>query len=380
MRKHNIKFYPVENADNALIKLSDNTTIQIDCQIRNDEEKSNGDKIYDVKKDLIKELQKDDNNIPFVDLFVQTHPHKDHCLGFEGNYYCGNPNDYSDSNRENEEIIIGELWVTKIIFNNDVCDQAKALRKEAKRRRNLFYENPTEANKYGNRIHIIGYNQDDEKVDGLCYKPSDLINEFNGKKSDYLEVFIHAPFKSDVVKKTAYIEKNATSIVFQASLKMGKNEDIKSKVIFGGDADHYIWEKVLRKTEDQGREERLEWDIFLAPHHCSWSFFNDRPYDENKEPKDYALDFLDKRNPNAYVVASSVKVEDNDKNPPHYHAMKEYKKKVGDGYFRNTSVTKGSAPKPLEFSITDSGAKLIKSEVAASGIITSNPTPRAGIK
>jgi glyoxylase-like metal-dependent hydrolase (beta-lactamase superfamily II) len=88
---HTIKFYPVDNGDNVLLKLGDNTTVIIDCQIRESEENSNGITVYDVKKDLIKELSKDSNKNPYVDLLINTHPHKDHCLGFGKNFYHGSP-------------------------------------------------------------------------------------------------------------------------------------------------------------------------------------------------------------------------------------------------------------------------------------------------
>lgn len=381
MTKHIIKYYPVDNGDTSLIKLSDNKTIQIDCQIRDDDENSNGIKIFDVKKDILKELQKDANKNPFVDLFVLSHPHKDHCLGFEANYYSGRPEDYKDANQKNDEIIIGELWVTQMIFSNDICDQAKAIRKEAKRRRKLFEDNPTEADKCGNRLKIIGYNDQDKTVDDLHYPPGSIVKEFNGNISDFLEFFIHAPFKSDLITGKAEKDQNATSIVLHASFRTTKNGDIKTKVFFGGDADHYIWEKVLTKSEENDNEDRLAWDIFLAPHHCSWTFFNNTPYDENNTPKDYSLELLDYKNDNAYVVASSMKIEDNDNNPPHYPAKQEYEKKVGSGYFRNTGINKSSkAPKPLEFEISYNGPKLLKGAAAASTSIIGSSTPRAGRK
>jgi glyoxylase-like metal-dependent hydrolase (beta-lactamase superfamily II) len=130
---HKIKFYPVDNGDNILLKLDDKTTVIVDCQIRESEENTDGVTIYDVKKDLVNELSKDSKNNPFVDLFINTHPHKDHCLGFGKHYYHGSPNDYTDTNRKNNEIIIGELWVTQMFFSNDLCDVASAERKEAKR-------------------------------------------------------------------------------------------------------------------------------------------------------------------------------------------------------------------------------------------------------
>ncbi len=379
MQKSTIKFYPVDNADNILIKLIDDSTIQIDCQIREGEENANGVKIFDVKKDLLKELKRDSKNNPFVDLFVLTHPHKDHCFGFEGNYYGGNPDEYSDINRENDEIIIGELWVTQQIFLNDLCQQAILIRKEAKRRRELFEKDPKKADTYGNRIRIIGYNDLDKTVEGLHYTPGTIVNKFNGKVSDFIEFFIHAPFKSDLVIGRAEKDHNSTSIIFQASFRLAKGGHTITRALFGGDADHYKWEKVLRISESNNNQDKLMWDIFLSPHHCSWSFFNDRPYEDNKTPKDYALELLDYRQGNAYVVASCVKIEDDDNNPPHHQAKEQYVKKVGSGYFRNTAINKSSlAPEPLEFVIEVNGIKLTKTESAAAFGIIGNSTPRAG--
>ena len=62
---HKIKFYPVDNGDNVLLKLGDNTTVIIDCQIRQSEKNADGVTIYDVKKDLMAELRKDSNNLSF---------------------------------------------------------------------------------------------------------------------------------------------------------------------------------------------------------------------------------------------------------------------------------------------------------------------------
>jgi hypothetical protein len=147
----------------------------------------------------------------------------------------------------------------------------------------------------------------------------------------------------------------------------------------GGDADHYVFEKILEKSKINYNEDKLEWDLFLAPHHCSWSFFNDRPYEDNTEPKDYSLEFLDYKNVGANVIASSKKIEDKKPNPPHYPAKEEYVKKVGESKFKNTAINKDEkAPEPLVYTIDDNGFKLEKAGVAASVSIMSSSTPRAG--
>ena len=99
-----------------------------------------------------------------------------------------------------------------------------------------------------------------------------------------------APFKSDLVKGKADKDHNATSIVLQARFTAKKDGDVISKVMFSGDADHYVWDKVKEKSEENDNSDKLEWDLFLAPHHCSWAFFNDTPYKDHKEPKDYSLE------------------------------------------------------------------------------------------
>lgn len=107
--EHLIKFYPVENGDCTLIKLDNGKTVVVDCQFLNDIYDQKGCQIrFDVKADLLKELAKDENGNPYVDLFISTHPHDDHCKGFEGNFYHGNPQNY-DKKTNKDEIIIGEL-------------------------------------------------------------------------------------------------------------------------------------------------------------------------------------------------------------------------------------------------------------------------------
>ena len=97
--EHTIKFYPVGNADCTLIKLDNGKTIIVDCQLLSDLTDGKGRQInYDVKADLLKELRKDAAGRPYVDLFISTHPHDDHCKGFEGNFYHGEVDDY-DKNK-----------------------------------------------------------------------------------------------------------------------------------------------------------------------------------------------------------------------------------------------------------------------------------------
>lgn len=377
--KHTIKFYPVDNADTTLIKLSDKSTILIDCQFKEGEENSDGVKIFPVKEDLLSSIEKDSSSNPFIDLFINTHPHEDHCLGYEKNFFFGSPVDYKKANRDNNEIIIGELWVTQMVFSKDLCEDAIALQKEVKRRKKLFEDKSIGWDSFGNRLRIIGYNENDTTVEGLHYIPGSTVDLINGKKNDTFSIFIHAPFKNSLVSAQADKDLNQTSIVLQANFKTTSSGNVVSRLIIGGDADHYTWQQVLNKSKEKGNTARLEWDLFLTPHHCSWSFFNNTPYKDNPEPQQYSLDILDFGQNNSHIIASSKKIEDKEPNPPHFPAKDEYVKKVGITRFKNTSTHESEKePKPMIYTIDDDGFELNKSILSAGVILTNKPIPRAG--
>jgi len=379
MLKHQIKFYPVDNGDTTLITLINNTTILIDCKIRDSEENSEGNKVFQVKEDLVNSLQKRDNNL-HLDLFINTHPDEDHCLGFDKHFYCGDPASYGESNRKNDEIIIDELWVTSMVFNGASNNDAKKLKKEAERRRKLWDEDKPDKNNPGNKIRMIGYD-DDEKYESLPNSvPGDILNEINGKTIGNFEFFVHAPFKKHLITATAEKNKNFSSIAMQARFKMNQSDSTWACFfLFSGDADHNIWAEILKKSEENKNEEKLKWDIFLSPHHCSWTFFNNVPYadpEENKTPKDTSLKILEYMKDEAKIIASCKLILNNDDNPPHYQAKQQYIKKVSTSNVLNTATEPNEKePEPIIFEIaasgisrTDKGAKAESLRKIANGI------------
>ncbi len=359
MTKHLLKFYPVDNGDTTIISLTDETKILIDCKIREEKESSDGNRIYDVKKDLLSLLRKE-NEISHLDLFIVTHPDKDHLLGFDKNFYKGDPSKYNDENRKTDEIIIDELWITSMAFNSVTNDEAKSLKKEAERRRKLWDENYPEKIKPGNRIRMIGYDGDKKFENVPNSIPGEILNKINGKTIDNFEFFIHSPFKKSLISATAEKDKNYSSIVMQARFKINQSDSNWSCFfLFGGDADHNIWAEILKKSEANNNKEKLNWDIIMSPHHCSWTFFNDVPYAdpaENKTPKASSLKILDYRRDGGRVITSCKVIVNNDDNPPHYQAKQQYLKKVSTSEFLNTAVEPNEKqPEPIVFEITNSG-------------------------
>jgi hypothetical protein len=363
MRNPEIKYYPVCNGDQSLITLADNTTILVDCNIREGAKGDDDEKLYDVHQDLLKSIQKDKDGIPFVDVFILTHGDQDHCRGFEKNFYQGNPKDYSATDKEKNLIRVDAMWFSPMIAEEHKNDDEEAYQREAERRLELHRKNDPSRNDPGNRIRIIGYdgNKDYADIDKMRSTPGDIVKRFNDKDQETFSIFIHSPFKKHLIEDSPD-KKNSASIVFQARFKE-KATDAKfiTLAIFGGDSDHAVWDTILTKTKKSGKdksEEALNWDIFLAPHHCSWSFFNDRPQDKNPDPKETSLEALDyKRGRSPKVIASCRKIIVAKPNPPHDAAKKEYVKKVGADNFLNTTIydIKDETPQPIIFEITTQG-------------------------
>nr|WP_315155655.1 hypothetical protein [uncultured Flavobacterium sp.] len=349
-----IKYYPVGNGDTSLITLEDKTTIIVDCNIR----KCDNDEIYDVKKDLLKSIQYT-SGIPYVDVFILTHGDQDHCRGFKQYFYQGAPEKYSESDKKNELIRVDTMWFSPMIAEQHSNDDEDAYQKEAERRLTLHRNKDSKKDNPGNRIKIIGYDgsADYKDLDHLRAKPGEILVRFNDRIQTLFSIFIHAPFKEHI-EAEGDDKKNSTSIVFQARFKNTSNQlNFSALAMFGGDSDHTTWRIILEKTKKYKNEHALNWDLFLSPHHCSWSFFNDRPQDENPNPKKTSLEILDYKRQNAKVIASSKKILDDEDNPPHYQAKSEYVKKVTQGNFLNTTIYNilNKIPQPIEFEVTSQG-------------------------
>ena len=235
-----ITFYPVGNGDCDILEFANGTKMMIDCNFRSASEDEDNDQ-YDVISDLLdNKLIAKKHGLPFLPAFVLTHPDEDHCRGFEDKFYIHkNPEiekeKPSQKDKDAKKILIGELWYSPRVFTehqNDLSTDAKAFKKEADRRMELYKKNSPDANKDGNRIRIIGYS-DTDKLEGI---PDDRISaagssitEINGKTYSDLRIFVHAPFKDSIEKD----DRNETSIVFQIRVDTSKKKNV-GKLIFGG--------------------------------------------------------------------------------------------------------------------------------------------------
>ena len=354
--KHSIKFYPVGNGDCSLITIGGaNKKMMFDCNFRQKAEDDN-DEMYDVLGDLLdNELTTKKCGLPVLDAFLLTHPDQDHCRSFADKFYLGDPDAVSPSAKDEKKILIGELWYSPRVFEEQTGDlnaDAKAFKKEAKRRMALYKSDPRKADKDGNRIRIIGWtdNPDLKGLEDRIVTPGNTISEVNGTNCRYFEMFIHAPFKNDISGE----DRNMTSIVSQLRFDSEKEHQV-ARIFLAGDTEWRIIEEIMDKTSD---DNNLKWDLLEAPHHCSYKFFAD---DREDDPNQKSLDFLEKRESNAFVISSSKVVKQNSDNPPCQKAKNRYTDRVGKSNFLCTSGTsEDESDKPIIFVIDNDGLKLLE--------------------
>ncbi|HHH9110776.1 metallohydrolase [Pseudomonas aeruginosa] len=389
-----ITFFQVGNGDMALVRLADTsvTTILIDCNIRVAADNPDDD-TPDVARALRKRLLKDGNLRPYVDVFLLSHPDQDHCRGLAKHFWLGKPDDYPDDNLPQEEkrILIRELWSSPLIFkrrskNHTLCDDAKAFDKEARRR--VEYWRTYRSAGSGNRILIMGedINGKTDELLPIVIKSGEKFSRINGDECfGFFRAHLLAPAPHD---EDADLEerlgKNESSVIMNIEISSAAYASAKTRFLVGGDAAVLIWERMWERFKDT--PEVLEYDLLLAPHHCSWRTLSYDSWSEKKEDAELnegARNALGQARNGATIIASSKEILDDDIDPPNIRARREYKDILSDvdGWFGCTGDLNDEAI--MEFTVEADG-KVKKAAVAAAlaGATTTSVAaavaPRAG--
>ncbi|MFL5869043.1 MAG: hypothetical protein ACJ766_18220, partial [Thermoleophilaceae bacterium] len=248
-----IVFSPVGCGDSTTIVIDDDTIVQVDLHHAADSEQEDDPRLP-IVDELVDSLPERDGK-PYLAAFGATHLDTDHICGFA---------------RLLDEATIGDLWFTpRVLWAQDqhgLSDDAKAFRDEAERRiKKLKQEGEVGS---GDRIRIIGYHDSLEQHSDI-YKnlPEGAVtvpgNEFTSIDGEDFEgtfrAFVHAPFKDDGDK-----DRNDTSFGLQVTLTNGE-ADVKAILL--GDLAYPTVDRIFERSDDHD----LEFDAFLAPHHCSKS-------------------------------------------------------------------------------------------------------------
>ena len=355
MRYTKIAFLPVDNANMTFIKLNDEkeTTILYDMFIREKATDPN-DKTYDVLQYLKDNLKTDSNGIHFVDVFILSHHDDDHIRGFENYFYTGDIKDIPDNT---DKIYIKEIWGSSRFFKrastyNPLQNGALAFNKEMRRRYEL-HKKHKKIQEEGNRIIIFGESEDDKTnyVEDIVYKMGESIHMLNNRNlSSKIDINILGPIEQQKNEADElYRRKNRGSVILQINIK---ESYYTNQILLTGDAGA----DVLEYMHDLYHLSKFDYDILLAPHHCSkYSIFN-KLSDGSCELSKTAFELLSQAKSGAKIIASCREFATD--TPPHKEAKKEYENIVGESNFLYTLGYKNGT-EPIEFELTGLGHKEI---------------------
>lgn len=352
-------FWPVGTGDSSTVVVKeDEIFMQIDLhhmvKAENSEEAA-----FPVVDELERLLPVVDE-MPYLSVFALTHPDQDHIRGFEELL---------------KRVTIGEIWHTPRIFRDHkegetLCADAEVFRKEVDRRRKIIIKDPDNV-RCGDGLRIIGHDDilNEDKYKELPRKctsiPGSLITTLDSKDvSDVFEAFVHAPFKVD-----SEASRNNTSLSLQIILKDNAGT---GKALFFGDREYQSIKQIFDKTIERKREERLQWDILLTPHHCSKKvmYFKDDG-DEKEKYKQDLMDLFDKyKTEVAFIVVSADDnfTDGDGDNPPHSEARKHYEEIIASGHFLCTQKHPSKdSTEPIVFVVDNAGISYQKPEGKAEG-------------
>lgn len=341
-----IVFSPVGTADSITVVIGADTIVQVDLHHAKDAEQDDDPRVP-IVDELVDSLPERDGK-PYLAAFGATHLDTDHICGFE---------------RLLDEVTIGDLWFTpRVLWTQDqhgLSDDAKAFRDEAERRIKKLKADGEVGS--GDRIRIIGYHDSLEEhsdiyknlPEGAVTVPGNEFTSIDGEDFDgTFRAFVHAPFKDDGDK-----DRNDTSFGLQLTLSDG-DHDLKAIVL--GDLAYPTVKRIFERSNAKD----LEFDVFLAPHHCSKSVMYWQ-CEGDTEPKlqQALLDEIEKAaSEGAHIIASSGPIPATNKvgdNPPHAKAAARYRELVDDGHFLCTGEQPNeAAPEPIVLAISDSGVEL----------------------
>ncbi len=389
-----VTYFPVANGDMTLIQIEEGTrndpmrkSILVDCKLDMD-----GGANCDVVHEFRTRLPIDEKGRPFVDVFCLTHPDQDHILGFEKHFHTGPIADYKDENAlADRKIYIKEMWSSPIVFRRakrqkeegeSFCPDAQAWQKEAKRRVKLWRQDNAGKDEVGNQLKLFGKdcdnngeNKNADLEDITVLSGGDTFCAMELGNGSQVEIKTLGPLDHGGVdgdEEEASLAKNRSSIIVQALLYKDSGQADPVRLLLGGDAAVTVWEKLWETFGDDADDRRLEYDILLAPHHCSWRSLSHGSWsdceekgDESCKVSEDAESALSQARKGAYILSSSWPVKGDDGDPPSIGAKRRYVKIVKSDRFLCTGETPNEKnPRPIEFLVEHDG--VVKNTKAAS--------------
>lgn len=390
-----ITFHPVGCGDMTLLQLadSDQTSVLVDINIRAGADDPDGEH-RDVASDLRDRLKRDTKKRPYVDAFLMTHPDEDHIRGLQKHFHLGPLADYADDEKPDAEkkIVIREIWSSPLVYrradkSHVLCDDAKAFNKEAKRRVEVNRTKSFAGVEEGDRILVMGEDEGGKTDDlgPILVKVDEGFSTVNmANKAGYFTATLLAPMpKQADAAEEEKLGKNHSSVILNMKIGADARTADGCRFLIAGDAEVLIWERLWDKHKNN--QAVLEYDLLLAPHHCSWHTLSWDSWSELREKAAVSADArsaLAVTRAGAVVVASSRAIKDDDKDPPCIRAKREYEAIVKDAngsFYCVGEIPSEEKPEPLTFNVTAQGVQQAAKQEAgrkATAVIGSAATPR----
>lgn len=376
-----VTFYPVSNGDSSQIVLANGRRILMDFHHRACGEDESSPHL-DLAKHLRAEFKAAGRD--YVDVMAFTHADLDHICGFSDFFEL----QYSGTYQGSDRIKIKELWVPAAVLIEPATMEQKSdefyiLRQEARYRLKKgegikVFSKPPAVQKILTDAGISVASREHCFVDaGTIVNTFSLVN-------DGVEFFVHSPFVAHC--EDGDFERNIASLIFNIRFVVGTYQ---CDYLAVGDTEYETLGQIVEITEAHNNSDRLKWDLFNIPHHCSYRALAQDKGDKETVPDEGAEKVLLGGKRRAYVVSSSRPIPNSkdayeQTQPPHIQARNTYEKyleKVGGSKMLVTmEYPNGFYPEPMMFEISSNGLKLVTaaSAVGAAGAIVSAPAPRAG--
>ncbi|MBW3499936.1 hypothetical protein [Janthinobacterium sp. NKUCC08_JDC] len=376
---HKIVFYPVGNGDTCQIILENGKRILMDYRHRKKTETGEGPEI-NLKAHLKKELKDAGRNS--FDVVAFTHGDSDHIENSTEFFELTHAAKYQGDGR----VKIDTLWVpAALVLENATNDQQSAefiiWRQEARYR----LKQGTGIRVFSKPEKLKGWLEDN----GLTLESRRHLITDAGKiapdlslDADGVEFFCHSPFIKHVDEGDDL--RNAASLIFNVRFRQGESH---YDFLAVGDSEWCVLEDIVKTTKAHGNMDRLAWDLYNIPHHCSYLALSDVKGTYETIPKPYVEDILLAGKEGSYIVSSSCPILDTKEGreqiqPPHIQAKKCYQRYLdktnGAKFLVTMEEPNATRPQPLEFKVEAQGLSLVGAAASAAGIIISKPAPRAG--
>jgi hypothetical protein len=380
---HKVRFYPVGNGDTSQIELANGRRVLFDYCHRRDSD-DDGCPLIDLNTRLKNELAEVSRD--YFDVVGFTHADEDHICGSTDFFELQHAAKYQGKGR----IKMRQLWVPAAMLleeatNDQQSDEFVILRQEARHRLLegqgiLVFSRPQGLLDWLEpRLKERG--ESPSARDHLFIDAGTLVPGFS-LDTDGVEFFCHSPFikhcdEGDTIR-------NRAALIFNVRFRAdGYSYDFLQV----GDAEWDVLEDIVRTTYAHNNADRLNWNLYNLPHHCSYLALSDEKGEKETVPKPLVKELLLQGQVGAYMVSSSRPITDMKESyeqtqPPHIQACKAYEHYLCEVGGRKLLVTmeepNGLHPEPLEFEISRSGIAWERASSSGAGSLIAAAAPRAG--